>query len=102
MMTGLPKMPKPTAVQSEFATHEMPFSPATWEGIVCGLQAWPALTDSRTESMPTAKQSAVDGHDAEFKRLTPNGGLWAVHDRPPDVVLMMVDPAPSVPESPTA
>jgi hypothetical protein len=102
MMTGLPKMPKPTAVQSDVVTHEMPFSPATWEGIVCGLQAWPALTDARTESTPTAKQSAVDGHDAELKRLIPVGGLCEVQETPPDVVLMMVDPAPSVPELPTA
>jgi hypothetical protein len=102
MMTGLPKMPKPTAVQSDVVTQEMPFSPATPEGIVCGFQAWPALTDARTESTPTAKQSAVDGHDAELKRLVPVGGLCEVQETPPDVVLMMVDPVPRVPELPTA
>src|ERR1700735_1361457 len=69
MMTGLPKMPKPTAVQSDVVMQEMLFSPATSEGIVCGLQAWPALNEARTESSPTAKQSAVDGHDVELKRL---------------------------------
>jgi hypothetical protein len=102
MMTGLPKIPNPTAVQSDVVTQEMPFSPATLAGVVCGFQAWPALTDARTESTPTAKQSAVDGHDAELKRLIPDGGLCAVHDTPPEVVLMMVDPVPRVPELPTA
>ncbi len=102
MMTGLPKMPNPTAVQSDVEMHEMPFRPATPGGMVCGLQAWPALTEARTELTPTAKHSAVVGHDAELKRLVPVGGLCAVHERPPVVVLMMVDPAPRLPVLPTA
>ena len=81
MMTGLPKMPKPTAVQSDDVMHEMPFRPATPEGSDCGLQARPALTDARTESTPTAKQSAVVGHETELRRLVPGGGLCAVHDK---------------------
>ena len=78
MMTGLPKMPKPTAVQSDDETQEMPFRPATPEGSDCGLQARPALTDARTELTPTAKQSAVVGHEAALRRLVPGGGLCAV------------------------
>ena len=33
MTTGLPKMPNPTAVQSDFVAHEMPLRPSTLEGI---------------------------------------------------------------------
>jgi hypothetical protein len=33
MMTGLPKRPKPTAVQSEVVAHEMALRPLTPEGI---------------------------------------------------------------------
>ena len=51
---------------------------------------------------PTAKQSAVLGHDTEFNRLVPAGGVCAVQDRPPVVVLMIVDPAPRLPVFPTA
>jgi len=102
MMTGLPNMPKPTAVQSEADAHEMPSRPATSDGIACGFHAYPSLTEERTESTPTAKQSAVLGHDAELKRLVPGGGVLAVHDRPPVVVLMTVEPAPRLPVLPTA
>jgi hypothetical protein len=102
MMTGLPNMPKPTAVQSDDETQEMPFRPATPEGSDCELQARPALTDARTELTPTAKQSEVVGHDTEFKPLVPAGGDWAVHESPPVEVLMMVDPAPKLPVLPTA
>ena len=35
-------------------------------------------------------------------RLVPGGGLCAVHDTPPVVVFMMVDPAPRLPVLPTA
>ena len=38
-MTGLPKMPKPTAVQSEGVGQEIPFSPLTLEGIESGVHA---------------------------------------------------------------
>jgi hypothetical protein len=33
IMTGLPNIPKPTAVQSEIVGHEIPFRPLTSEGI---------------------------------------------------------------------
>ena len=51
---------------------------------------------------PTAKQSAVFGHEAAFNRLVPRGGLWAVHASPPFVVPMIVDPAAVLPLLPTA
>ena len=102
MMTGLPKMPKPTAVQSDVVMQEMLFSPATSEGVVCGFQAWPALTDAKTESMPTPKQSAVDGQDTERMSLVPEGGDCAAHATPPDEVFMIVELAPTLPVLPTA
>jgi len=102
MMTGLPKMPKPTAVQSDGVPQEMPLRPATSDGMVWGLQAYPALTEAKTEFTPTAKQSAVVGQATELRRLVPGGGVWAVHRVPPVVVLMMVEPAPRLPVVPTA
>jgi hypothetical protein len=66
MMTGLPKMPNPTAVQSDVDAHEMPLRPATWEGMACGLHAYPSLTEAKTEFTPTAKQSTVLGHETEL------------------------------------
>jgi len=39
LLTGLPNMLNPTAVQSEVVGHEIPFSPLTSEGIVAALQA---------------------------------------------------------------
>ena len=102
MMTGLPKMPNPTAVQSDVVAHETPLSPSTSGGMACWLHAYPSLTEDNTVFHPTAKQFAVDGHDAELRRLVPAGGVRAVHDRPPVVVVMMVDPAPMLPLLPTA
>jgi len=55
-----------------------------------------------TESTPAAKQSAVLGQETEFRPPVPLGGVWAVHDNPPVVVLMIVEPAPSLPLFPTA
>jgi hypothetical protein len=66
MMTGLPKMPNPTAVQSDVLEHEMALRPATSEGMGCALHAYPALTEARTEFTPTAKQSTVLGHETEL------------------------------------
>ncbi len=66
MMTGLPKMPNPTATQSDVVAHEMALRPATSEGMDCALHAYPALTEARTESTPTAKQSTVLGHVTEL------------------------------------
>ena len=66
MMTGLPKMPNPTAMQSESLAHEMALRPATSEGIDCAVQAYPSLTEARTVFTPTAKQSAVLGHETEL------------------------------------
>ena len=102
MMTGLPKRPNPTAVQSEVVAHEMALRPLTSEGIACAVQAYPSLTEARTELTPTAKQSAVLGHETELKRLVPGGGVCAVQDSPPVVVPMIVDPAPRLPVLPTA
>ncbi len=102
MMTGLPKMPNPTAVQSDVVAHETPLSPSTSGGMACWLHAYPSLTEDNTVFHPTAKQFAVDGHDAELRRLVPAGGVRAAHERPPVVVVMMVDPAPMLPLLPTA
>ena len=49
MADGLPKMPNPTAVQSEVVAHEIPFRPLTSVGIDSGFHAYPALTEARTE-----------------------------------------------------
>ena len=46
--------------------HEMALRPATSEGMVCALHAYPALTEASTEFTPTAKQSTVLGHEAEL------------------------------------
>jgi len=68
-------MPNPTAVQSELVAHEIPFSPLTWVGTPSVFHAYPALTEAKTELAPTAKQSAVLGHETAFKRLVPDGGF---------------------------
>jgi len=44
----------------------------------------------------------VLGHETELIVLVPAGGLWDVHDNPPVVVSMIVDPAPLLPLLPTA
>ena len=49
MMTGLPKMPNPTAVQSEVVAHEIALRPLTSAGNDCAVQAYPSLTEARTE-----------------------------------------------------
>src|SRR5277367_24979 len=95
MITGLPKMPNPTAVQSELVGQEIALRPLTSGGIDCAVHAYPSLTESRTEFSPTAKQSAVLGHETEFKRLVPGGGVRDAQDNPPVVVAMIVDPAPA-------
>jgi hypothetical protein len=51
---------------------------------------------------PAAKQTAVVGHDAERRRPVPAGGGSSVQERPPEIVLMMVEPAPVLPLLPTA
>ena len=102
MITGLPKIPNPTAVQSEVDAHEIPLRPLTSAGTDCAAQAYPSLTEARTVFTPTAKQSDVLGQETEFKRLVPAGGVCAVQDNPPVVVPMMVDPAPIFPVFPTA
>lgn len=102
MMTGLPKMPNPTAVQSDVVGHEIPLRPLTTEGIGSLFQAWPALDDASTELTPAAKHSAVLGHDAEVSWLVPSGGVCSVQLVPPLMVLMIVEPAPVFPLLPTA
>ena len=66
MMTGLAKLPNPTAVQSEAVAHETALSPLTWAGSDRAVQAYPPLTEARIELMPAAKQSVVVGHATEF------------------------------------
>jgi hypothetical protein len=44
----------------------------------------------------------VVGHEAERRRLVPAGGFSAVQVRPPERVLMMVEPVPVLPLLPTA
>ena len=78
--SGLPKIPKPTAVQSDVVMHDMAFRPLTWGGMVSGCHAKPALEENNTASIPAAKQSDVVGHDAERRRLVPNGGISSVQD----------------------
>jgi hypothetical protein len=56
----------------------------------------------RTVFTPAAKQTAVVGHDAERRRLVPAGGGSSVQERPPEAVLIMVEPAPVLPLLPTA
>jgi hypothetical protein len=51
---------------------------------------------------PAAKQTAVVGHEAERSRLVPVGGLSFVQERPPELVVMMVEPTPVLPLLPTA
>jgi len=100
--TGPPKMPNPTAVQSELVAHEIPFSPLTWVGMTSGFHAYPAFNETWTELIPTAKQLALLGHEIAFNPLAPGGGFWTTHDTPPVVVPIMVDPAPVLPLLPTA
>jgi hypothetical protein len=102
MMTGLPKMPNPTAVQFDVVTHEMPLRPATLAGIVCGLHAYPSLSEASTVLTPAAKQSNLLGHETELSRPVPFGGVCVDHDSPPVVVAMIVEPDPLLPVLPTA
>jgi hypothetical protein len=54
MMTGLPKMPNPTAVHDEVLTHAMPVSPSTSAGTFCTFQLPPSFVDAMIESELTA------------------------------------------------
>jgi hypothetical protein len=102
MMTGLEKMPKPTAVQVDGETHEMPVRPLTLAGMDWLLQVRPTLVVCKTVSTPAAKQSAVFGQETELSGPIPGGGVCEDHDKPPVVVVMMVEPAPGLPLFPTA
>jgi hypothetical protein len=82
--------------------QEIPLRPLTSAGIDSSVHAYPAFREVSTESTPAAKQSAVLGHEAEFSVLVPAGAFWAVHDKPPVIVPMIVDPAPLLPLLPTA
>jgi len=73
--TGLPKMPNPTAVQSELVAHEIPFSPLTWVGMPSGVHAYPAFDETWTVLIPTEKQLALLGHEIAFNPLAPGGGF---------------------------
>jgi hypothetical protein len=101
MMTGVEKMPKPTAVHVDGKTHEMPVRPLTSAGIDWPFQVRPTLVECKTASIPTAKQSVVVGHEAEASWLVPIGGVWFDQDNPPVVVARIVDPEPVFPLLPT-
>ncbi len=66
MMTGLRKMPKPTAVQSEVVGHEMPLSPLTSGGMASRVHAYPALNEAKMVLTPAARHSALLGHEVEL------------------------------------
>ena len=100
--SGLPKMPNPPAVHVEVVEQEIPFKPLTADGMLCVVQAYPAFEDAMTALTPAEKQLAVVGHDAERIRLVPVGGFSLIQVRPPEVVLMIVEPAPVFPPFPTA
>lgn len=102
MMTGLPKIPNPTAVQAVVVGHEIALRPLTSAGNDWAVQAYPSLTEDRTELTPTAKQSAVVGHETEFNCPVPAGGACDVQDNPPVVVPIIIEPAPAFPVVPTA
>jgi hypothetical protein len=102
MMTGLPNMPNPTAVQSAEVAHEIALRPLTSAGIGSGVQEYPSFTEPRRELTPTAKQTVVVGQEAEFSCAVPDGGACEIHDNPPVVVSMIVEPAPEFPVFPTA
>lgn len=102
MMTGIEKIPKPTAMHCEGDTHEIPVKPMTLDGIAWEFQDRPTLAVCKTVSTPTAKQSEVVGHETESSWLIPGGGDWLDQDNPPVVVAIIVDPAPALPLFPTA
>jgi hypothetical protein len=106
MTTGLapstPKIPNPTAKQSVAVGQEMPFNPLTAAGITPVLHAKPAFCETTTALIPTAKQTAVLGQATELSPPVPVGGASLDHVLPPVVVAMIVEPAASLPEFPTA
>jgi hypothetical protein len=95
-------MPNPTAVQSVVVAQEMPFKPLTSAGRFCACHAYPAFEENNTSLTPATKQIALVGHDAERRRLVPDGSVSSVHESPPEFVLMRVEPAPVFPVLPTA
>jgi hypothetical protein len=101
-MTGVEKMPNPTAVQLDALGQEIPFRPLTSEGIDWVVQASPALVEARTELSPAAKQIAVVGQATELMLPIPKGGFTADQEEPPEVVENMSDPTAGFPEFPTA
>jgi hypothetical protein len=52
--------------------------------------------------IPAAEQIAVVGHDTDRRRLVPAGSVSFVQVRPPEIVLITVEPVPVLPLSPTA
>lgn len=100
--SGLPKMPNPTATQSDAVGQEVPFRPLTWVGMFCEFQVKPWLEEDRAEFTPATKQLLMLGHEAELRRLVPDGRVSTVQELPAVVVLMIVDPAPVLPLFPTA
>ncbi len=102
IMIGPAKLPNPTAKQSTTDGHEIPVRPLTSEGTGREVQENPWFVDARIESTPTAKQSSEDGHETELIWFVPWGGVWELQEDPEFVVVMIVDPAPRLPLSPTA
>jgi hypothetical protein len=99
---GLPKMPKPTAVQFDGVGHEIPSIPLTAVGIDCDCHVYPAFWLTSIEFHPLTKQTAVLGQEAAASWLTPAGGVTAVQSNPPLLVVIRVEPAPGFPVLPTA
>lgn len=101
-ITPVPKSPNPTAVHTDVEAQEIASRPIAADGDCCWVQACPALSEAKIPPTPTAKQSALLGHETPFSGPDPLGGLDAVHCTPPVVVLMIVEPAPVLPVLPTA
>jgi hypothetical protein len=99
---GLPKMPKPTALQVEVVGQEIPLRPLTVAGIDCEVQVRPRLAVASNESVPTAKQVMVLGHEVEDNVSIPSGTVSSDQDKPLVVVEMTIEPVPAFPEFPTA
>jgi hypothetical protein len=95
-------MPNPTAVHAVGETHEMLVRPLTLAGIDWLLQVRPRSDVCRRASVPAPKQSAVFGQETELSGPIPGGCGWEDHDKPPVVVVIIVDPALARPLLPTA
>jgi hypothetical protein len=101
MITGIEKMPKPTAMHCVGDGHDMPVTPLTIDGIASEFQLRPTFVVCRMEPTPTAKQSTVVGHETEDSRPIPEGGDSLNQDESPDEIAIIVAPVPVLPLLPT-